>query len=159
VAQFHLEDIGKVASQRDFELKAHRIDVVVGDVEIFVQAADDRSTDGEAEGARRDGTVFGENSFIGEEYACCVIVDGTAVQQLPQLAVGVNRPVADNPRVEKVQALLARPVDLPVMLADEHRLALVDGNLWWANLNLECHDVVLIVARDAVAARSASLQQ
>jgi hypothetical protein len=32
-------------------------------------------------------------------------------------------------------------------------------NLWWANLNLECHDVVLIIARDAVAARSASLQQ
>src|SRR5499433_2113434 len=77
------------------------------------------------------------------------IVDGTAVQQLPVFAVGIDRPVADNPRVEKVKALLARPVDLPVRLADEHRLTLMDGDLGWANVNLECHSVVLIVAREA----------
>src|SRR5262249_18323339 len=70
-----------------------------------------------------------------------MIVDGTAVQQLPRLAVGIDRPVADNPGVEKVKALLARPVDLPVRLADEHRLTLMDGDLRWANVNLECHGV------------------
>src|SRR5262245_2395960 len=144
LARLHLEDVGKVASQRDFELKAHWLQGVVGDIEIFVHAADDRSADREADGAWRDRTVFGENGFIGEEDACCVIVDRTAVQQLPRFAVGVNRPVAHYPRVEKVKALLARPVDLPVMLADEHRLALVDGNLGGADLNLECHGVVLI---------------
>src|SRR5262249_25418245 len=89
VARFHLENSGKVPSQRDFELKAHRLQAVVGDIEIFVHAADDRSADREADGAWRDRTVFGENSFIGEEYACCVIVVGTAVQQLPRFAVGI----------------------------------------------------------------------
>jgi hypothetical protein len=34
-------------------------------------------------------------------------------------------------------------MDLPVQLADENSLALVDGNLWWTNLNLERHDVCL----------------
>src|SRR5262249_47547012 len=125
--------------------------VVVRDAEFFVHAADDRSTDGEAEGARRDRTVFGENGFVGEEDARGMIVDGTAVQQLPRFAVGKNRPVADYPRVEKVKALLARPVDVPVRLADEHRLTLMDSDLWGTDLNLECHGVVLMVAREAPA--------
>src|SRR6266478_1712562 len=151
ITRLHLEDVGKVAAQRDFELKTHRLQVVVGDVEIFMHAAEDRSTDREAEGARRDRTVFGENGFIGEEDARGMIVDGTAVQQLPRFAVGIDRPVADNPRVEKVKALLARPVDLPVRLADEHRLTLMDGDLRWANVNLEYHGIVLMVAREAPA--------
>jgi hypothetical protein len=54
--------------------------------------------------------------------------------------------VADDPRVAKVQTLLARPIDLPIWLADQHRLSLVDGNLWRADVNLERHDVVLMVA-------------
>jgi hypothetical protein len=41
--------------------------------------------------------------------------------------------------------VVARPIDPPVRLADEHRLALVDGNLWWTNLNLERNDVRLTV--------------
>jgi hypothetical protein len=40
---------------------------------------------------------------------------------------------------------------VPVRLADEHRLTLMDGDLWGADLNLECHGVVLILARDAPA--------
>src|ERR1700745_4145165 len=117
-----------------------------------MHAAEDRSADREADGARRDRTVFGENGFIGEEDARGMIIDGTAVQQLPRCAVGIDRPVADNPRVEKVKALLARPVDLPVRLADEHRLTLMDGDLRWANVNLEYHGIVLMVAREAPAA-------
>src|SRR6516165_1045989 len=80
LARLHLEDIGKVASQRDFELKAHRLQAVVGDIEILVHAADDRSADREADGAWRDRTVFGENGFIGEEDARGMVIDGTAVQ-------------------------------------------------------------------------------
>ena len=64
VARLHLEDVGKIASQRDFELKTYWPHAVVGDVEIFVQAADDGSTDREADGTRRDCTVFGENGLI-----------------------------------------------------------------------------------------------
>src|SRR5215467_4393029 len=56
LARLHLENVGKLASQRDFELKAHWLQGVVGDVEIFVHAADNRSTDGETEGTRRDRT-------------------------------------------------------------------------------------------------------
>ena len=148
-ARLHLEDVGKVASEGDLELKPHRLHAVVGDVEIFVQAAADRSADREAEGARGNRAVFGEDGLVGEEDACRVIVDRAAVQQLPRFAVGVNRPTADNPRVEEVQTLVARPIDLPVRLADEHRLTLVDGNLRWTNLNLERHDVRLMVAFDA----------
>src|SRR5262249_25461504 len=140
VARLHLKDVSKITSQRDFELKTHRLHAVVGDVEIFVQAADDRSTDREANGALRDGAVLGENGFVGEKDACGMIVDGAAVQELPRFAIGVNCPVADNSRVEKVEALLARPADLPVWLADEHRLTLVDGDLWRADMNFKRHD-------------------
>ena len=149
-ARLHLEDVGEVASEGDLELKTHRLHAVVGDVEIFVHAAADRSADGEAEGARENRAVFGEDGLIGEEDACRVIVDRAAVQQLPRFAVGVNRPTADDPRVEEVQTLLARPSDLPVRLADEHRLTLVDGNLRWTNVNLERHDVRLTVAFGAI---------
>jgi len=40
-ARFNLEDVGKVGSEGDLELKTHRFHAVVGDVEIFVQAAAD----------------------------------------------------------------------------------------------------------------------
>ena len=145
VARLHLEDVGEVASKGDLELKPHRLHAVVGDVEIFVQAAADRSADGEAEGARENRAVFGRDGLVGEEDTCRVIADRASVEQLPRLAVGVNRPTADNPRVEEVQALVARPSDPPVRLADEHGLPLVDGNLRWTNLNLERHDVRLMV--------------
>ena len=59
-ARLHLEDVGKVASEADLELKTHRLHAVVGDVEIFVHAAADRSTDGKADRARENRTVFGE---------------------------------------------------------------------------------------------------
>jgi hypothetical protein len=62
---------------------------------------------------------------------------------LPGLAVSVDRPVADDPRVEEVQALLARPRNRPIRVSDEHRLTLVDSNLRWTNLNLERHYVLL----------------
>jgi hypothetical protein len=62
-------------------------------------------------------------------------------EQLPRFAVGVDGPTTHNPRVEEVQTLVARPIDLPVRLADEHGLTLVDGNLRWTNLNLERHGV------------------
>src|SRR5262249_31374794 len=87
----------------------------------------------------------------GQEDAGGTTAACTAVQQVPGLALGIDRPVADNPGVEKVKALLARPVDLPVRLADEHRLTLMDGDLRWANVNLECHGGVLMVAREAPA--------
>ncbi len=144
-ARLHLEDVGEVASEGDLELKPHRPHAVVGDVKIFVQAAAYRSADRETEGARENRAIFRGDGLVGEEDTCRVIANRASVEQLPRFAVGVNRPATHNPRVKEVQTLVARPVDPPVRLADEHRLALVDGNLRWTNLNLERHGVRLMV--------------
>ena len=80
VARLDLEDVGKIGSRRDFELKPHRLHAVVGDVEIFVQAAGDGSTDRQPDSARCDYPVFGENGLVGEEDAGGMIIDGTAIQ-------------------------------------------------------------------------------
>src|ERR1700741_1901539 len=98
----NFKDVSKVASKRHLKLKTHWFHAVVSDVEIFVQATAQGSADGKAERTRRDRTIFGEDRSVGEEDPRCVIVDGTTVQQLPRLAVSVDRPVADDPRVEKV---------------------------------------------------------
>src|SRR5207253_367601 len=47
-AGLHLEDVCEVATQRDLELKAYPLHAVVGDVEILVHAAVDRSADDKA---------------------------------------------------------------------------------------------------------------
>src|SRR6516162_11013299 len=117
-ARLHLEDVGEVAAERDLELEPHRLHAVVGDVKVFVHAPADGSAYGKAQCARRDRAVFGEQGPIGQEYAGCVVADGAAVQQLPGFAVGIDRPTADNPRVEEVETPFARPFDLPVLLAD-----------------------------------------
>ena len=142
VARLHLEDVGEVAAQRDLELESHRLHAVVGDVEIFVQAAADRPADGEAERARRDRAVFGEQRAIGEKDAGGIVADGAAIQQFPGFAVGIDGPAADDAGIEEIETLFARPVDLPVLLADQHRLTLVDGDLRWADLDLERHEVL-----------------
>jgi len=48
VSRLDLEDVGKVAPKGYLKLKTHWFHAVVGDVEIFVQATAERSTDGEA---------------------------------------------------------------------------------------------------------------
>src|SRR6266478_5076006 len=136
-ARLHLEDICEVTAERDLELEPHRCPAIVGDVKIFVHATANRSAYRKAQGPRRDRAVFGEQGPIGEEYAGCVVVDGATVQQLPGFAVGRDGPTADNARIEEVEPLFARPVDLSVLLGDQHRLALVDeicgGPTWTLN--------------------------
>src|SRR5215472_8910451 len=137
--RLYLKDICKITAERDLELEPYRLQAVVGDVEIFVHAASDRSADREAQRARRNRAVFGEQRPIGEKDARRVVADGAAVQQFPGFAVGGDGPTADHPRIEEVETLFARPVDLPVLFTDQHRLALVDGDLRWADLNLDRH--------------------
>ena len=48
-ARLHLEDVGKVAAERDLELERYRLHAVVDDVKILVHAAADRPADGEAQ--------------------------------------------------------------------------------------------------------------
>jgi hypothetical protein len=139
-SRLHLKDVCEVAAERDLELEPHRPHAVVSDVKVFVHAAADRPADGEAQRALRDRAVFGQQGPIGEEDAGCVVADGAAVQQLPGFAVGIDGPTANNARVEEVESLFAGPVDLPVLLGDQHRLALVDGDLRWAYLDLKRHE-------------------
>jgi hypothetical protein len=40
-ARLHLEDVGKVASEGDLQLKAHGFHAIVGYIEIFMHAAAD----------------------------------------------------------------------------------------------------------------------
>src|SRR6516165_5029825 len=68
-ARLHLEDVGKVASEGDLQLKAHGLHAIVGYIEIFVHAAADGSADGKAKRAGRNRSIGGENRLIGEEYA------------------------------------------------------------------------------------------
>src|SRR5262249_18341616 len=51
----------------------------------------------------------------------------------------------------KIETFFTRPGDLPVLLGDEHRLPLMDGDLGWTDLNLERHRVLLIAALATVA--------
>ena len=94
---------------------------------------------GEAERARRDDARFRRKSPIGQEDTRRVIGDGTAVQQLPRFAIGVDGPTADDARIEKVKAPFARPIDLSVGVADKDGLTLMDGDLGRTDLDLERH--------------------
>src|SRR5262249_10597167 len=142
VVGLHLEDIGKIAAQRDLELEGCRLYAIVDDIEILVHAAADRPAEGEAQTAWRDRAVLGQESAIGQKNAGCVIADGAAVQQFPRLAIGINGPAADDPRIEEIEALFARPIDLTVLFGDQHRLALVDRDLRRADLDLDRHELL-----------------
>src|SRR5215471_16003787 len=112
-----------------------------------MHAAADRSADRAPQRTRGYRAVFGEQCPIGQIDPGCVIADGAAVQELPRLAIGIDGPTADNPGIEEIQPFFTRPVDLPVLLADQHGLTLVDRDQWRADLDLERHDVSLL--RDA----------
>src|SRR5262249_57227964 len=83
----------------------------------------------------------GGDLSICEMNSCCIVSDGTPVQEIPGFAVSVNGPTADDPRIKEIKPLLARPVDLPVRFSDQHCLALVDRDLVRTDLDLEWHDM------------------
>src|SRR5215469_8882615 len=154
-ARLHLKNVGEIAAQRDLELEDYRPQAVVDNVKILVHATADRPAYREPQAARRDRAVFGEQSAIGEKDAGCVIADGAAIQQFPGFAIGINGPAADNTRIEEIEALLARPIDLPILFGDQHRLALVDGDLRRADLDLDRHAALRLLLCGIFARREA----
>src|SRR5262245_27735871 len=80
--------------------------------------------------------------------------DRTSVEKIPRFAIGVDGPAADDPRVKEIEALVARPVDLPVWLADQHGLALMDGDLMRTDLNLEWHRIFRFALERARGSRA-----
>ena len=105
--RFHLEDVGEIAAHRDLELETHMFRAVIGDVEILVHPAADRPADHQAQRARRNDAVLRHDRAVGEEHPRGVIGDTAAVQKLPFLPVGVDRPAADQARVEEIESLFA----------------------------------------------------
>ena len=104
-----------------------------------MQAAIDHSTDNKAKRAACNNPIGGRNPAIGEIGARGIVGDRAAVQENPWLAIRINGPTADHPRIIEIETLLARPVDLAVGLADQHRLTVVDRDLVRTNLNFEWH--------------------
>ena len=134
-----LEDVGEVGADGDFEIETDRVEAVVGDFEMLLHAAVDLAADDQAQHARGDRTVLGEEGAVGLEDAGGVIGDGAAVQQVPGLAIGIDRPGADEAGVAEIEAALAGGIDLAVRVADQDRLGLVDGDLGGAYLDFERH--------------------
>lgn len=73
--------------------------------------------------------------------------------------------VPGDSRVPEIQAAFARPINLPIGFAGQHRLPVVDLNLWWPGLHFERHNVTPLtwlsgssrVPRNAAVARQAAL--
>src|SRR5258708_2168708 len=106
-----------------------------------MHATADRSSNNEAQRAWWDDATFGLYGRIGKENARCIVADGAAAQRFPGHAVGIDRPVTDHPSIEEVEPFLARRIDLSILLGDQHRLALMDGDLRGANLYPERHTI------------------
>src|SRR6185437_9136013 len=139
MARFYLEDIGKIAARRDLQLKANALHAMIGDIDIFMQAAGYRSADGKAEGALRNRSVLALQRSVGQKDATGVVAGCAAIERLPPLAIRIDGPADEDAGIAEIESLFAGPLDLTVRLADQHGLPLVDGNLLGADLDLERH--------------------
>ena len=63
----------------------------------------DMTADHQAQRARRDRPVLGHEGAVGQEDARRVRSNGAAVEQIPRLAVGIDRPGADHPGIAEIQ--------------------------------------------------------
>src|SRR5258708_641642 len=142
-ARFHLENIGKVASDSDLELKLHSLHAVVGDIKILVHAATDPAADAQSKCPGRNRTHLGFKDEVRKNDGCRVVGDGAAAEQFPGLTVCVDGPAADRACIEEIQTLLGWPVDLAVQLAYQDCLTLMNGDLWRTDLDFERHDLSL----------------
>lgn len=140
--RFHFEEIGKVAADGNLELKLYRLHAVVGEFNILVHTVTDAPTDRKSERARRYRAIFRCKGAIGKKYPRRIVSRGAAAEQHPGLAIGIDGPTADNARIAKKQAFLARPFNLAVQLADQDCLTLVYGDLRGADLHFERHDAL-----------------
>src|SRR5712692_2409152 len=137
--RLHLEQIREVTADCDLEIETHRLHPVVHEVQILVNASTDRAAEHESEGTWRDLAVFSGNGPIGEEYTRSVMGDVAGVEQVPKLAVCIDAPAADQPGVEKVEALVTRPRNLAVAIGDQNAISLMQSELRWAHGNFKSH--------------------
>jgi hypothetical protein len=72
-----------------------------------------------------------------------------ATGQLLVVPVVADSPAADDPGIEEIEALFARPVDLAVFLGEQNRLALMDGDLRRTDLNFDRHEALPFWPRPA----------
>src|SRR5204863_6536866 len=95
VLRLHLEDIRKIASQRDFQVESYGHRSMVGNVEVFMDAAPQRTANRQTQNVSRDVAVFRRKCGVGQENARSVVSHITAVEQIPFNAVREHAPAAD----------------------------------------------------------------
>src|SRR5262249_37634785 len=108
-------------------------------VEILVHAAAERAAHRQPQTVTRNDACLARDGLIGEKDTRGVVADIAAVQQVPAHAVSENGPTADEPCIEKVQALVAWPRDRTVWLGDKRKIALADGELRWTYADFQGH--------------------
>ncbi len=104
-----LEDVGEVAADRDFKVEVHALAAVIGHLDQLVHAAVDHPAQHEAQRSRRHLPGLAGECAVGQEHPRAVIHRRPAVQQVPLLAVRIERVGADDARVEEVEPLVGRP--------------------------------------------------
>src|SRR5690554_555809 len=112
---------------------------VIGDIEILMHSAFDRPAYDEPERVRWNGAVLSRDCAIGEVDFRGVIGRGATGQEVPWLAVGIDPPAAEDTCVVEIEAAITGPIDLSIKPGDQHRLAVVNGDLWRTDLDFEWH--------------------
>ncbi len=135
-----VEHVGEVRTDRDLQVEPHRFLAVVGDVQVLMQALIHNPGQPERQRLPRDRAVLGEKASVGQEDTRGVETDRAAVDQIPRRPVGIDRPGAHQPRVEKIETLVAGPMDLSIRFGDQDRHGLMDSDLRRADLDLESHE-------------------
>lgn len=74
--------------------------------------------DNQAQRTGFDRSILGYEGAVGLENARRVRSNGAAIQQVPQFAIGIDRPSADNPGVTEIKAAFAGPVDMSAGLGE-----------------------------------------
>jgi len=110
--------ICEVAADGDLKIETHGRHPVVHEVQVFVHATAERTAECQSERAGRNVAVFSEDGAIGKEDARGIVGYAARIKQIPLLPVCVKLPAADQPRVEKIKALVARPGNLTIILGD-----------------------------------------
>ena len=59
-----LEDVGKIGADRDFQIEAHGLKAVVGDIDVLVHPAFNMAADHQAQRARRDRPILAHEGMV-----------------------------------------------------------------------------------------------
>ena len=99
----------------------------------------DRSAELKQQCPRLDLAVLCNDSRVCHKYIGGEVSDRPGVQELPVIAVCVDLPGTDDPRIPDKEPALCRPSDLSVEIGDQQTMTLIDGQQRRADSNFERH--------------------